>query len=301
MKRSELSDIAIFIEVARNGGFRAAAEQMKLGPGTVSESVKRFEDRLSVRLFERTTRSMALTSAGESLFQRSVTALDELDNAVRELNDEKDAVVGVLKLNAPRNTGSLFLNDLIARYVEANPLVQIELNYDDNKVDLVSSGIDLVIRSHSLVEQDTHAVPLGPTLGMSVVASQAYLNRCGVPASPRALTEHDGICFAFDGVSQLAPWNFEGDEGTYTVMPRPRLIVNDIAAMVQYAQYGLGLAYIYTSEVESLIASEKLITVLPGLPSSLHRYTINYLTKRHMPARLRAFIDLAKTEDCGPV
>lgn len=300
MQRSQLSDMAIFVEVARQGGFRAAAEHMKLGAGSVSEAVQRFEDRLGVRLFERTTRRIALTSTGEMLYQRSVSAIDELDNAVRDLNDEKDAVTGTLRINAPRNTGSLFLNDLITRYLKANPLVQVEVNYDDRKVDLVSSQIDAVIRPQALVEQDTHAVSLGPTLSMSVVASRAYLNRCGKPTSPQMLTEHDCICFAFDGISKLSPWSFEGKEGTYTVKPKPRIIVNDIAAMLRFAQSGLGVAYLYTSEVESLIASKKLISLLSGQPTSLHRYTINYLTKRHMSSRLRAFIDLAKAGNSVP-
>jgi len=295
MQRNQINDLAIFVEVARHGGFRAAADYMKLGPGSVSDAIQRFEDRLGVRLFERTTRRIALTTDGELLFKRSVSAIDELDDAVRDLNDEKDAVTGVLKINAPRNTGSLFLNDLVTRYVKAHPLVQVEIDYDDGKVDLVSSRIDAVIRPRTLVEQDTHAVPLGPKLEMSVAASRAYLNRCGIPDSPQALAEHDGICFAFNGVTNLAPWKFEGNEGAYTVMPKPRIIVNDIAAMLKYAMSGLGVVYLYTSEIESLISSKKLIPLLPGLPSSLPRYTINYLTKRHMPSRLRAFIDLAKT------
>lgn len=296
MQRNHLSDMAIFVEVARQGGFRAAAQLMNLGPGSVSDAVQRFEDRLGVRLFERTTRRIVLTTTGDLLYRRSVPAIDELDNAVRDLNDEKDAVTGVLKINAPRNTGSLFLNDLITRYLKANPVVQVEVNYDDGKIDLVASRIDAVIRPMTLVEKDSHAVPLGPELEMSVVASRAYLNRCGIPKSPQALTEHDCICFAYDGVSTLAPWSFEGNEGTYTVIPKSRIIVNDIASMLKFAQSGLGIAYVYTSEIESLAASKKLIPLLMGEPSSLQRYTINYLTKRHMPSRLRAFIDLAKAD-----
>lgn len=289
--------MAIFVEVARQGGFRAAAQLMNLGPGSVSDAIQRFEDRLGVRLFERTTRRISLTTTGEMLYRRAVTAIDELDNAVRALNDEKDAVTGVLKINAPRTTGSLFLNDLVTRYLRANPLVQVEVNYDDAKVDLVSSQIDAVIRPMGLVENDSHAVPLGPELAMSVVASRAYLKRCGEPPSPQSLTEHDCICFAYDGVSKLAPWNFIGKDGNYAVAPRPRIVVNDVAAILRYAQSGLGVAYIYSSEVESLVASKKLISLLPGKTASLQRYTINYLTKRHMPSRLRAFIDFAKTSD----
>ncbi len=297
MQRNQLSDIAIFVEVARHGGFRAAAQRMNLGPGSVSDAIQRFEDRLGVRLFERTTRRISLTATGELLYSRSVAAIDELDNAVRTLNDEKDEVTGILKINAPRNTGSLFLNDLVTRYLKANPLVQVEVNYDDAKIDLVSSQIDAVVRPMTLVENDSHALPLGPELEMSVVASRSYLNRCGVPPSPESLTEHDCICFAFNGVGTLAPWTFIGKNGPYTVATKPRVVVNDIPSMLKYVQSGLGVAYVYTCEIESLVASKRLVSILQGKPAPLQRYSINYLTKRHMPSRLRAFLDLAKAGD----
>lgn len=103
---------------------------------------------------------------------------------------------------------------------------------------------------------------------MSVAASPSYLKRCGIPDSPQALTEHDGIYFAFNGVSTLALWSFEGNEGFYIVMLRPRIIVNDIAAMLKYAEAGLGVVYIYIREIESLVSSEKLTPILSDLPSS---------------------------------
>lgn len=294
MQRSQLSDMTVFVEVARSGGFRAAAARLKLGAGSVSEAVQRFEDRLGVRLFERTTRRIALTAAGETLFRRSLPAITDLEGAVRELDSIRDEVSGTLKLSAPRSGGPLFLNDLVAAYAKAHPQVQVEISYDDRKVDLVTSGIDAAIRSRALLEQGTHALPVGPTLEMAIVASPDYLKRCGTPATPEDVTGHDGICFAFEGQSRLALWNFDGEEGPYSVMPKPRLIVNEVAAILRFAELGLGLAYVYASAAEPLVASKRLVPVLAGRTAPLHRYTINYLSKRHMPARLRAFIDLAK-------
>lgn len=294
MQRGQLNDMSVFVEVARMGGFRAAAESLQQAPASVSDAVQRFEDRLGVRLFERTTRKISMTTAGQKLFERSLPAISDLEGAIKDLNDIEGAVAGTLRLSAPRSSGTLFLNDLIARFIKAYPDVHVEVIYDDGKVDLVSSGIDATIRSLAMVEQDTHAVPVGPELDFSLLASPEYLDRLGRPQTPNDLIHHDGICFAFSKSGGLAPWNFKGKEGIYSVMPKPKLVLNDFDSMLRFAQEGLGLTYIYSYAAATMIKEKKLIPLFEGQIPSLHRYTINYLTKRHMPARLRAFIDLAK-------
>lgn len=294
MKRDRLNDMAVFVEVARCGGFRAAATALNIGAGSVSEAIRRFEDRLGVRLFERSTRSIALTSAGETLYRRSLPAMDELESALRDLDEFKECVSGTLRLSAPRSAGPFFLDNLIAGYSTLFPGVAIELIYDDRKVDLVTARIDAAVRSQNLLEQDTHAVPIGPELRMVVVGAPDYFQRHGRPATPSELIDHDGICFAFDSADRVAPWTFEGENGVYTVMPKPRMIANDLNSMLRFAEAGLGLAYVYAEPAQALIREKKLISILDGATPILPRYTINYLSKRHMPARLRAFIDLAR-------
>jgi len=295
MERHQLSDMTIFVDVARAKGFRAAATALNLGPGSVSEAVQRFEDRLGVRLFHRSTRSVALTTVGERLYERCLPAIVDLESAVRDLNDKKDAIAGTLRLNAPRSAGPFFLNALLARFAVAYTDVDVEVIYDDSKVDLVAARIDAAIRSSTLLEQDTHAIPIGPELAMAVVAAPAYLECRSVPASPQALVDHDGICFVFDKSGQLAPWNFEGQDGVYAVTPNPRIVTNDLPAMLQFAEQGLGLAYVYAETAKPLIEDGRLVTVLHGQAPSLPRYSLNFQSKRHMPARLRAFIDFARS------
>lgn len=299
MTRSQLNDMSIFVEVARSHGFRAAAERLQIGPGSVSEAVKRFEDHLGVRLFERTSRQVALTAAGEKLFALSLPAMTELEKAVREVHVSDTAPSGTLRLSAPRSCGAFFLDRMITRFAKAYPQVDVTLIYDDQKVDLVSSGIDAAIRSSALLEQDTHAVPIGPTLEMSIIAAPDYLERAGRPEAPADITGHDGICYAFGDAERLAPWSFDGPEGTYSVMPKARFVVNDVTTVLRFSEAGMGLGYVYAKAAEPLIEAGSVQTVLDGQTTTLHRYTINYLSKRHMPARLRAFIDLAKS-DCTP-
>ncbi|MEP2101651.1 MAG: LysR family transcriptional regulator [Parasphingorhabdus sp.] len=294
MERQQLSDLTVFAEVARAKGFRAAASRLNLQAGSISEAVQRFEDRIGVRLFERSTRSVALTSAGERLYSRSLPALSDLEIAIQELDEAKDVIAGTLKLSAPYSAGPFFLDRLLAQFAEDYPDVQIELIYDDAKVDLVTSGIDAAIRSNTLLEQDTHAVPVGPALKMAVVASPDYLSKNGTPESPDDLLDHDGIFFAFGNSGNVAPWSFEGPNGPRLINPKRRIAINNLRSMVQFAESGLGIAYVYKEAAKDALDQGRLLSLFEGQVPQLARYSLNYRTKRHMPPRLRAFIDLAK-------
>lgn len=294
MKHDYLNELSVFVEVARHGGFRAAAQKIHMGAGAISESIKRLEDKLNVRLFERTTRKIALTHEGEALYRRSLPAVTDLESAVRAINDNNNQISGTLRMSAPPSSGPLFMNALMIEFAKRYPDVNLELIYDAHKVDLVTSGIDATIRAYSLLEPDTYAVPVGPQLSMSVLASPEYLARMGTPKVPSNVREHDGICYAFGEPDNLAKWVFSGEDGDYSVQPKSKIIVNDLISLLGYAEAGLGLIYTYSSFSETQVKNGTLVPVLESYTSTLHRYTINYLSKRHMPNRLRAFIELAK-------
>ena len=294
MKDANLNDVGVFVEVARANGFRAAAANLNLGVGSVSETIRRLEGRLGVRLIERTTRKISWTAAGEKLFHRSLPALQDLANALDEVGEEQQVISGTLRLSAPRSSSPFFLDDAISQYSAAYPTVNIEVMYDDNKVDLVTSGIDAAIRSKTLLQSGTYSMEVGPKLEMALVASPTYLQANGKPKKPSDLTNFDGIRFGFGRADRLAPWSFLEGKRSFLVTPKSRMIVNDLVSMINFAKSGLGLAYVYRKPVETLIDSGELISLFEKSVPPLPRYTINYLTKRHMPARLQAFIDLIK-------
>ncbi len=294
MERQQLSDLTIFAEVARANGFRAAASRLNLRAGSISEAVQRFEDRLGVRLFERSTRSVALTSAGERLYSRSLPALSDLEAAIQELDEAKDTIAGTLRLSAPYSAGPLFLDRLMAEFARAYPDVQVELIYDDTKVDLVTSGIDATIRSNTLLEQDTYAVPIGPDLKMALVASPHYLAEKGTPERPDDLLDHDGIFFAFGSSRNVAPWTFQEEGGSRVINPKRRLVINNLRSMVEFAASGLGLAYVYHEAARDALEHGTLVSLFEDMVPELPHYSLNYRTKRHMPSRLRAFIEFVK-------
>lgn len=296
MSRSNFGDIRVFVQVAREGGFRAAAKYLKQAPASVSEAVQRLEDRMGVKLFERSTRSVKLTQIGEQLYERSLPAVKELEAAFNEIDLHKDKVAGTLKLSAPYSAGPFFLDDLIAKFAALYPTVDVEVLYDDNKVDLLTSGIDAAIRSNTLLEQDTYAVAVGPELRMSIIASPVYLARNNAPKQPQDIMAHDTLCYAFGRSGQVAPWSFKGDDEAYTIQPKPRLAANDMRSLLHYAMQGLGLAYVYGEIAAPYVKTGDVVEVLKNHLTPFPRYSLNYLSKRHMTKRLRAFIDMAKGE-----
>ncbi len=294
MARSSFGDIRVFVEVARRGGFRAAAEHLQQAPASVSEAVQRFEDRLGVRLFERSSRSVVLTPIGAQFYAKSLPAIIDLEGALDDIHEQKDEVAGTLRVSAPYSAGPFFLDDLVARFAAAFPTVDVEVIYDDKKVDLLTSGVDAAIRSTTLLGPDTHAVAVGPELAMTIVASDDYLAKRGTPDHPRDILDHDVICYAFGSRENLAPWGFDGPDGTYTLQPKPRIMANDMRSLLTYAKQGLGLVYLYREIAAPHLSEGSLTEVLSGHVTKLPRYSLNYRSKRNMTRRLRAFVDMAK-------
>ncbi|MGR3624159.1 LysR family transcriptional regulator [Pseudophaeobacter sp.] len=294
MQRRELSELAIFVEVAKTGGFRSAAQRLNLAAGSVSEAVNRFEDRLGLRLFERTTRAVSLTEAGAELFQRSQPALQDLEEALADVQDLGTELSGTLRLSAPLGVGPVFLDQLLAAFSQTQPSLRIEITYTTLKADLVSGSFDAAIRSETLLDPETYALPIGPPQPMAIVAAPSYLAKAPPLTRPEDLTAHLGICFAIDGERHLASWRMVGADGTYSVMPRPRMISNDVGSILTYAQAGLGLAYVFRDLVTLALKKGGLVEVLPGQAAPLPRFSLNYLSKRHIPLRLQRFVDFIR-------
>ncbi len=294
MSRNHFGDIRVFSQVARTGGFRAAAKYLRQSPASVSEAIQRLENHMGVKLFERSTRSVTLTQMGEQFYARSLPAIRELEDAVSDIDAQKDEISGTLKLSAPYSAGPFFLDQLIVKFSQQYPTVDVELIYDDNKIDLQASGIDAAIRSSTLLQPDTFAVAVGPALKMSIIASKDYLNRKAAPVQPQDIMAHDTLCYAFGRSGQLAPWSFKGNPEPYIIQPKPKLVANDMRSLLYYARQGLGLAYIYKEIAAPFVKSTEVINVLDEHLTPFPRYSLNYLNKRHMTRRLRAFIDMAK-------
>src|SRR5580692_6903336 len=227
---ADLSDLTVFVAVARAGGFREAARASGGSASGYSEAVNRLEARLGVRLLNRTTRSIAATEAGARLLERLVPALREVEAAVDVVNAFRDRPAGTLKLNVPATVARLVLPAIVAPFLKAYPDIRLEVVVEDGFVDVLEAGCDAGIRYDERLEQDMIAVPIGPRIQrFATAASPDYLDRRGRPKHPRDLLAHDCLNGRFSsGVVQS--WEFERSGEIVRVDPKGPLLVSAGAA-----------------------------------------------------------------------
>ena len=293
MNHDPFDGLTEFLAVAEHKSFTLAATKLAVTPTAVSHAIKLLERRTGVLLFQRTTRRVALTEAGASLFARLRPAASEIDDALAVLSGFRDQPMGTLRLTAPRLSGSLLMEPLIALYRQAYPQVTLDISLDDATVDLMAGGFDAGIRLGESIEKDMIAVRLTPDLQWSVVGSPAYFAKAGRPARPEELTRHECIGFRFSTSGSAHRWEFRREGRDFTVGVEGGVIVNDRRLLVAAARSGTGLAYACDLEIAEELADGRLERVLQAfvpLSSALYLY---FPSRSQSQPKLRAFIDLA--------
>jgi DNA-binding transcriptional LysR family regulator len=259
----------------------------------VSHAIKLLERRTGVLLFQRTTRRVALTEAGASLFARLRPAASEIDEALAMLGGFRDQPMGTLRITAPRLSGALLIEPLIPLFRQAYPQVSLDISLDDATVDLMTGGFDAGIRLGESIEKDMIAVRLTSDLQWSVVGSPAYFAKAGKPLSPEDLTGHECIGFRFSTSGSAHRWEFRRNERDFTVGVEGGLTVNDRRLLISAARNGQGLAYACDLEIIDELTTGQLERVLqPFVPLSTALY-LYFPSRTQTQLKLRAFIDLA--------
>ncbi|PHV29488.1 LysR family transcriptional regulator [Janthinobacterium sp. BJB426] len=290
---ADLNELTAFAAVARLRSFRKAALERGVSASALSHALRALEERLGVRLLNRTTRSVTPTEAGQQLLARLAPAMREINDALQDLSALQDVPAGKLRLNVPRPAARLLLAPMLASFVARYPRVQVELITDDGMIDIVRDGFDAGIRFGEQVAADMIAVPVGAPQPFVVVASPAYLAAHGLPATPRALLEHACIGRRFPSGRQYA-WEFEQDgEGVSIAVGGP-LVFDDDELMLRAARDGAGLAYVYEADARADIAAGRLVCVLQRCLPPPPRYFLYYPSRRQMPPVLRAFVDMLR-------
>lgn len=289
----KFSGLSEFLAVADHASFRAAAAQLGVTRAAVSQAVGALEGRLGRRLFQRTTRSIALTDAGSQLLAILRPAADQIGHTLDQLAGDADRPVGHLRLTVPRIAVDLALAPVLPEFRSRFPEISIELNVDDASVDLASRHCDAGIRIGEWVERDMVAVKLTGGFQWMVVAAPAYLARCGQPLRPRDLLDHECIRYRFPTAASVFRWEFVEAGETFTLDAPGRVTVNDHVSMVALARHGLGLAYSADLVVRRDIESGALLQILRDFgPRKQGLYLYFPATARHEP-KLRAFIEVA--------
>ena len=291
MRIDQLDGLVAFRAVAQTRSFTAAAAQLEVTPQAISQSVKALEARLSVRLFNRTTRSVALTEAGERLWARLGPALNDVMEATESVRELAEKPTGLLRISLPRLAFGSVLQPHLARFHEQYPGVALELCFDDAFVDIVGRGLDAGIRLGDSVARDMVSLPLSVRETIVIVASPAYLKRRGTPKRIADLALHDCIRFRFPSSEVIFRWELLDEGRAVEVEVSGPFTVNDPAAMVGCALEGLGLAYVLESTAREPLATGKLRCVLPTACPTLPGLHIYYPSRRQLPMKLRCFID----------
>lgn len=291
MQRSGITELEVVLAVARHRSFRAAARELGMSTSAVSSAVAGLEARLQARLFNRSTRSVALTDAGLRFVERITPALAEIQRASEEVSAEPDAPSGTLRINAPPETALMLLEPLLVEYMRRYPQVNIDIVTEPRMVDIVADGFDAGIRLAESVPQDMIAVPLTADIRMLIVASPDYLARHGTPQQPDELLRHQGIGMRMSH-GGIYHWELERDGRKLQVDMPVRITLNESRAIRQAALNGVGLAFIAEWFIRDDVAKGELIPLLTAWSQPFGGLRLYYSGRRYLPARLRALIDL---------
>jgi DNA-binding transcriptional LysR family regulator len=293
MPRPSLNDLTAFVAVATHRSFRGAADALGTAPSTLSHAMRALEERLGVRLLNRTTRSVAPTEAGFQLLQRLQPALASLDDALDGVAALRGKIAGTVRINAPRLAAMLLVRSVLPVMAERHPDVTVDLVAEGKLIDIVAGGFDAGMRLMGSIPGDMIAVPLGAPLRFLCVAAPKYLERAGVPKTPDELKHHRCIGHHLPG-GKLYRWEFERAGQALTIDVPAAVILDDEDLMVDAAVSGLGIAYVLAPAAAAPLKSGKLREVLTPWLQFAEAPALYYPGHRKVPPALRAFLDVVR-------
>ncbi|MGM9482513.1 LysR family transcriptional regulator [Roseateles sp. NT4] len=295
MNRELLAHLPIVVAVAEKRGFAAAAQALGLSASAVSHAVRVVEDALGEPLFARTTRSVALTEAGQRFLASVGPALEDIGAAVEGLSAARGEVSGVLKLNSSRVASQMVLPPLLAKLAVEHPKLMVEVHDNDALVDIVAQGFDAGIRLGEQVAQDMVSVRLTPPFQAILVASPDYVARRGVPSRVAELAVHNCIGFRLLAAGSLYDWELREAGDTLAVRTTGSAVITDASFARDLALAGVGIAYIFEPLVREQLRSGALQQLLPASAFEEPGLFLYFPRRASLAPKLRAFIDAARS------
>ncbi|EJN35636.1 transcriptional regulator [Pseudomonas sp. GM84] len=297
----QLGSLELFCLAADHGSFTAAATEAGVTPAAVSRSVARLEERLGVRLFVRTTRQMRLSEAGQAYYQQCRQALGQLVEAQRQVTGGQVLPSGRLRISAPTPYAHHRLLPLLPRFRERYPHVQVDVHVSNRNVDFTEEHFDLAIRGREPADSRLVARRLEDA-ELVVVATPAYLARKGAPQVPEDLARHECIQFELASSGRSPPWSFRRDGRELEVQTQGGLTcLGDFLATTTLVRHGGGLMQAYRFTVQDALDNGELVEVLAEYGGTSRPFMLIYPQARHMPLRVRVFIDFLVAEGAQPL
>ena len=291
MPRHSINDLLAFRAVAREGSFTRAAAQMGVSPSALSHAIRGLEERVGVRLLSRTTRSVALTGAGERLLATVGPRLDEIEAELEAVGELAGQPAGTIRITTGDHAAEAILWPVLSRFLRTHPRVRAEISVSVGFVDIVAERFDAGVRLGETIAQDMIAVPIGPDLRMAAVATPDYLARHGRPLTPHDLARHDCINLRMMTLGGLYAWEFEKDGRELKVWVEGQVVFNTEALLLQAALDGFGIAYLFEDGVRAHLEAGTLVRVLEDWCDPFPGYHLYFPSRREPPATLAVLIE----------
>lgn len=293
MRETKFAELASFAAIAERGSFVKAAVVMGVSVSTLSQTMRSLEDRLGVRLLNRTTRSVALTEAGQQLLDQVRPALEQLSTAVETINVFRDRPAGTLRVSAHSLATRMVIRPNVAAFYAAYPDIALDITVDDRIPDLVAGHFDAGIAVDRRIERDMIATRISPASRLIAVVSPEYLARHPRPELPQDLHQHNCIRFRLT-TGAVYRWEFEKGGEKLEILVEGSIITNDFDLIIGAALDGVGVGYLVEDYVAPLIASGRLIPVLEDWAPRFSGFHIYYPGRRQVTFPLRVFIDFLR-------
>jgi DNA-binding transcriptional LysR family regulator len=291
MRGSEYAELAAFVAVAEERSFRAAARRLGVSPSALSHMMRHLEERLAVRLLNRTTRSVAPTDAGASLLAALAPAFVQIAAAVETAHAVQDEPSGTVRLNMPWLAAEVVFAPRLGAFARRHPDIKLEIGVDEAFADIVAAGFDAGVRTGEHLQRDMVAARISPDLRWAVVGSPEYFADRQPPTMPQDLHDHLCINYRYSTAGGLFRWPFaKGEESVQMAVEGP-LVVDTFSLAVPAALQGVGLACTLEDHVADHVAAGRLIRVLDDWIEPIPGFFLYFTSRRHMPPALRAVID----------
>jgi DNA-binding transcriptional LysR family regulator len=281
--------VPIFVRVAEQESFSAAAREVGLSKSQVSKIVRELEDRLGVRLLNRTTRRVSLTSEGQEYFAQCRRILGELQDAEHALSRHQTSPAGLLRVSMPVSLGMRYLAPIVAEFLALHPGIEMDVELSDRRVDLVEEGFDVAIRVGELTESSLVARRLAPTR-LFMCASPSYLAARGTPEHPRELEQH--ACMVY-GLQQLQArqWKLERNGEVVLARVGGPIVANNGELLMEAAVAGMGITLAPDFILQSAVEQGKLVRIMVPWSGWSAAVWAVYPHRRHLSPKVRAFVE----------
>ncbi|WP_209091898.1 LysR family transcriptional regulator [Agrobacterium tumefaciens] len=289
--RGSLAELEAVLAVSAQGGFRAAARELGISSSSLSQQIATLETRMGVRLFNRSTRSVVLSAAGEQFVASVGPALEAIRGAVEHVDEHRAEATGILRINTSVGATRMVLKQLILEYMRRNTQMAVEIVTEGALVDVNAKGFDAGIRIREAVPADMVVVPIGDNIRPAIVASPDYFHRYQKPQVPADLQEHNCIR-ARMASGTIYRWEFERRGESFALDVPGKLVLDDSDLMLRAARDGGGLAYLNEWQVRDDLAAGRLEQVLSDWTPPYPGLCLYYPGRRNIPAKLRRLVDL---------